>query len=286
MKLPRVLNCSYEDYLKDEIGAKVPTLNASTAKVIIQKSPAHAVLSHPKLGGTVEDESSKAQDKGSIIHSLLLGKGKTVAVVNADNWRTKAAQEQRDEARRQGFVPLLEKDAVGIQQAALAVSQNITEYDIHLDEGKSEFMIHWKSDEGVECRRSLDSWTESKLQIIELKSIFCAHPDVCANQALRLGYDVEMAVSMEAIYSLYPDLAGRVDFLFVFAEIEPPYAVTVLRPDGTFTHLGIQKWERAKSTWKQCMASGVWPKYLDSIGQLSAPLWAIKGEMEELYENV
>jgi hypothetical protein len=286
MKLPRVLDCSYDDYLADNIGAKIPTLNASVAKVIIQKSPAHAVLEHPKLGGTVEDESSKSMDKGSIIHSLLLGKGKAVAVVSADNWRTKVAQEQRDEARKKGLIPLLEKDALGIQQAALAISQNISEYDIHLDEGKSEFMIHWKSQERVECRRSLDSWTESKLQIIELKSIFCAHPEVCSNQALRLGYDIEMAVSLDAIYSLYPDHLGRVDFLFVFCEIEPPYAVTVLRPDGTFTHLGIQKWERAKSIWKQCMTSGEWPKYLDVIGQLSAPMWALKGEMEELYENV
>lgn len=279
---PRILNCSYDDYLQDNIGAKTPTLNASVAKVLIQKSPAHAVLAHPKLTPSLEDDSSKALDKGSVIHSLLLDCGKTIAVVNADNWRTKAAQEERDAARMAGQIPMLLKDAESIQQSALAISRGIAEKDIHLDAGQSEFMIHWKSQEGVECRRSLDSWNYKAMQIIELKSIFSAHPDVCANQALRLGYDIEFAVSMDAITTLYPDYAGRVDFVFVFCELEAPYAVTALRPDGTFMHLGIQKWERAKLLWKNCLSTNAWPDYSQEIGQLSAPMWAVKDEMEEI----
>lgn len=228
----KILDVSYDRYLADDIGAKTPTLNASVAKVLIQKSPAHAVLAHPKFNPHAE-EATKAQDKGSILHSLLLNIGKGVQVVAHDNWRTKAAQIERDEARADGYIPLLLREAEEIQQASMHISRNIVELGIHLDEGKSEFMIHWESD-GVQCRRSLDNWQESKLQIIELKSIFSAHPEVCESQAAKLRYDIEYAASLDAIYSLYPDLAGRVDFVFLFcSSVQPmtdwmPFAIRII----------------------------------------------------------
>src|SRR5215469_11135399 len=52
-------------------------------------------------------EPTKALDLGTAAHSLVLGIGKPLAWIDAEDWRTKAAKEWRDAARAEGSVPLL-----------------------------------------------------------------------------------------------------------------------------------------------------------------------------------
>lgn len=76
---------------------------------------------------------------------------------------------------------------------------------------------------------------------------------------------------------LRPDLLGRIDMLFLCAELEPPYAVMVGRPSGDLAELGAKRWERAVRSWGRCLATNAWTGY-EGIAPLHAPMWAIQRE--------
>src|SRR3990167_1259095 len=83
------------DYIKDP--APQPSLSASLAHVLLTRSPKHAWLAHPRLNPAWEpDESEARQDIGTIVHALLLeGDASRVVVIEAEDYRTKAAKEAR-----------------------------------------------------------------------------------------------------------------------------------------------------------------------------------------------
>ena len=92
----------------------VPTAFAliSTAHTLIERSAQHAYRQHPKLGG-IGKATTKAMDIGTVIHSLILeGEGgcESVEVLGFDNYKTKAAQTERDAAELAGKIPILIAD--------------------------------------------------------------------------------------------------------------------------------------------------------------------------------
>ena len=54
-----------------------PSLSASIAQTIVLESPAHAWLQHPRFGGK-QIEPTKEMDRGTLVHALLLGKGRAI----------------------------------------------------------------------------------------------------------------------------------------------------------------------------------------------------------------
>lgn len=70
-----------------------PSLSSGIIRAL-QRSPAHAHHAHPRLGGAVS-ESTQAQDDGAVLHALILGYDPTAWIVEAEDWRGKAAQQER-----------------------------------------------------------------------------------------------------------------------------------------------------------------------------------------------
>lgn len=273
----RLLTCSLEQYRLDQV-ADVPTLNSHIAHEIITKSPLHAQMLHPKMGGISKDPN-KAMDRGTLIHACLLHAGRApVKIIEADNYRTKKAQEERDMARLAGELPMLEKDAEEIMNAAMILERKLRDDHGIVFNGRSEVPILWEQD-GVLCRRCIDHL--KPLDILELKTTASANPDFCARQCVNLGYDIAAAASIEAMNALEPDNAGRFRFRFVFVEPEPPFDVLVVPPSGSMLTLGSFRWSRALSMWKECLATGVWPGYISPL-QLEPPSWALHEVLEEL----
>src|ERR1700746_297190 len=86
-------------YYADEL-AEEPSLNASVCKLLIKRSPRHAWTEHPKLNLDSRAKVDKNFDVWTCAHEIfLLGNDERVHVVDARDWRTKAAQEVRDRAR-------------------------------------------------------------------------------------------------------------------------------------------------------------------------------------------
>lgn len=269
-----------EQYHRDP--CETPSLSSSIAKRILDESPKHAYLAHPRLGGHRWDPTS-SQDTGSLIHALMLGKGAPIAVIDAKDFKSKAAQEARDEAKAAGKLPVTEPAFLKLRSVATTLLTTLSEeYGIRLI-GESELAAIWEdsTDDGtpVLCRGMLDHLVGSRGLVYDIKTISSAHPDKCSRQMSEYGYDVQWAAYTSALRTIQPSFAGREDFVFLFCEIEPPYCVTPVRPSGEFRHLGEMRWARAKRTWAECLRTGKWPGYATSIINVEPPPWALTREL-------
>jgi hypothetical protein len=93
----RILKVTPEQYLADP--CKTPSLNATTAHAIVGESPLHGFTQHPRLGGNpYGGAGTKAMNDGQLIHSLLLRKGKELAIIDAPDFRAEGG-DRREAAR-------------------------------------------------------------------------------------------------------------------------------------------------------------------------------------------
>jgi hypothetical protein len=276
----RILECSTLEYLNDP--CPVPSLSQSIAHTLITRSPAHARLQHPQLGGRLR-KPTKEMNTGSLIHSLILERGARIKIIDADDYRTKLAKEARDEAFEQGEIPVLRDAFEHVQFAAQAIRKNIAEFGIKLD-GEAELKIAWEEEDGygrpVLCRGMLDLFQRHGDRAIafDLKTNETSAPSACTRKVMDFGYAIQHAAYTSALSKLYPELAGKIDFVFLFAEIEPPYAVTPARLDGGFRSIGESRWLRAVEIWSRCMRTKTWPAYATEVVTLEAPVWAMAAE--------
>lgn len=289
--LARIIPCSEADYHADPCAT--PSLSKSIAKVLLAESPLHAWTIHPRFGGQVNDVDEGENDTdalkdGKIIHKLLLGKGADVEVIHADNFRTKVAQTQRDEAKAAGRVPMLARKYGDLVEAADTIKGNLhAEFGIDLDDpdGESEVAIEWTED-GVHgpivCRCRMDRVHFSTGLIFDVKKIFSAHPDVCGKQAVEYGHDIQDAAYRRALEKLRPELAGRTEMLFINVEVKPPFAMYPGPLDGELRDLGQRRWERALFVWEECLRTGRWPAYTNRITPIQGPGWAVTRWQERL----
>ena len=265
----------------------VASLSASIATLITSKSPRHAYHAHPRLGAGGGTKPTASTDGGSLLHELVLGAGGGIRVIEAEDYRTKAAREARDEARIAGLLPVLAHEHDEAQTVAGEIRKVLaTEYGIHL-RGKSEQAITWGEpvpgeSAPVLCRGLMDNVDigARSATVFDLKTIRSAHPKKCESHMIEYGYAIQWAAYHSALLKLRPDLAGRIDFVFLFCETEPPYVCTPLRPSGEMRMFGLQRWERAVRTWAECMRTGKWPGYVAKIEEAHPPPWALSQEFD------
>ena len=263
----RILDISPDEY------HALPGLSSTIAKTLLARSPAHAKAA-------VGKKPTKGMDRGTIIHRLLLGKGKDYQVVQHENWTTKDAKTKRDEARALGLVPVLAHDLEDYCTAAEAIRVQLADRDVILD-GASELAIQWEEQTKhgvVQCRGMLDHcWLDAGL-ILDLKITEDAAPSAIERTAENFGYAIQAAAYTRALTALDPTLAGRVKFLFAFCEPDAPYAINMTTPDGVFREIGERRWQRAVDSWAECQARGVWPTYGTDVNPISSPSWALARE--------
>lgn len=275
------LDVTAVEYLADP--APDPSLSSSIAKLLLDRSPAHARLAHPRLGGAAP-HSTAATDLGTLIHRYVLGQGAEVEPIDADDFRTKAAQQARDRAREQGRLPVLARVAGVAVAAAACIRRELERVGVVLD-GESEVAILWQetSEHGpLWSRAMLDHVVErdGMLRVYDLKTIHCAHPDDCTKSAINYGYDIQQEAYTRAAERLWPEYEGRVEFRFLFAEPDPPHAVTVAQLDATMRERGRRRWREAVDTWSRCLHTDTWPGYAQEPVTLWSPGWLLQRESE------
>lgn len=254
-----------------------PSLSSHCAVTLIRRSPAHAHLGHPRFGGVV-GESTDEQDMGSLIHDMLLGAGAEVVRVDAPDFRTKKAQQERDEARDAGKIPIIahKHDALMVTVAEM---RKVLLVDFV--QARCELTAIWTSN-GCPCRARVDSlftFAGDLWKIYDVKTCDDAARASSASNLFSMGYHIQAAANVEAIETLVPGAAGRGLFVDLFVEREPPYGVVEVEFAGDFRELGVRQWNRAKALWAACLESGKWPGY-ESKKTVSAPAWALSEEME------
>lgn len=276
MSAARILDVTPDEYHADD-GADVPRLSASIAATLVTRSPLHAWSQHPRLGGRGK-RPTRAMDIGTLAHALLLGRGKSIAIIDADDYRSKAAQAARDEARERGLVPVLARERDHADAAVVAIRERLADLGITLA-GDSEVAVEWSepSNAGpVLCRGMFDHLDGAR--IIDLKTTHNAEPEAFERAMVSRGADIQHAAYLSALESLRPDLVGRCEMVFVVAELDPPHALLVGSPAGDMIELGERRWRRAVETWARCLRDDRWPGYPTRRHDLHAPLWALQRE--------
>ena len=220
-------------------------------------------------------EGKSVFDVGSAAHKLVLGAGLAIRVIDAENWRTKAAQEQRDEARAHDEIPLLTHEYEQVRGMADALGLHPVAEQL-FTEGTPELSLFWRDDRsGVDCRARLDWLTANVLGepvIVDYKTCASADPRALARSVLSYGYHVQHVWYVEAAKATA--VAEDPGFLFVCQEKNPPYPVTVVALDAETVALGTRRARRARSIFARCQETGEWPGHADDVVRLSLPSWA------------
>ena len=188
-----------------------PSLSNSLLKILLGKSPAHAKLAHPRLTPTHKEDTSRAFDLGTAAHAMLLEGIDRTLVVEFDDWRTKDAKAQRDDARAMGLTPLLRHQFDATQEMVKVAQSFMEAMGIW---GKSEQTVLWQEGE-IWCRARLD--LQDRNNIWDYKTTSSPNPDAFIRGMSGFGYDTQDAFyrrGMQQFVGKQP-LGGKVAFTFL-----------------------------------------------------------------------
>lgn len=250
-----------------------PALSSSGAKRLIQTCP--AVFHWERTHGRPE---KRVFDFGHAAHGLVLGIGEPLVVVDADSWRTKAAQEQQKAAYEAGHVPILTSEHEQVKAMAEALRKNpLAAALLDPERGVAEQSIFWTDGRfGVQRRARLDWRTEigGRTTVVDYKTAINANPAAIGRKAADLGYHQQAPWYCDAV-----EAAGLDDdpaFVFIFQEKTAPYLCTVVEIDRPGVLAGRAANDRALEVFRDCTEAGIWPGYSDEIELISLPFWATR----------
>lgn len=251
---PRIGTPGFHDGIPEaEYHADRSSLSVSGAKVLL-RSPAR--FRHQQDNPVHRD----VFDFGSAAHKLVLGVGAVIEPIDADSWRTKAAQEARDTARAEGRIPLLAADFQTVQAMADKLSEHTLAMRL-LSEGRPEVSAYALDEATGVMRRGRFDWLHPTL-LVDYKSAASADPRDLAGRygALKKwGYDKQAAWYLDLARDLgHPAQA----FCLIFQEKTAPYDVVVAYVPEDELWEARQQNHHALERFRDCMESGVWPGYV------------------------
>jgi hypothetical protein len=272
---------------KDYHADPCPTasLSSGIVKKLVHETPAHAWYAHPRLNPDWRpDAGSRRMALGSACHSILLGRGSLLGVIDADNYRTKAAQAGRDEAVEMGLVPILKKEHERAVTIVKAAHQQLIDHGFgHIAEGSgsAETVVARETLDGWK-RIMIDWWSDDRTTLVDYKTIDgSASPDAFARRAAQMDYDIQAAFYMRVVGETFPSLAGRLKFLFVVQEIDPPYCLSVCEIAESDRTVAERKVLAAEKVWFECLDSGKWPGYPTGVQRVTMPVWHTNAWLEK-----
>lgn len=253
------------EYHRDPVAGG--SLSSSVARKLLPPScPAVArwEIDHPT-------PPTEAMERGTIVHALVLGRGADVVVVDADDWRSKAARDARDQARADGKTPIL-RDRFTVPQAMARAVLTDPVASRLLTGGHPEQVLVWRDDpSGTWCRAMVD-YRRPEL-LVDVKTCVDASPAGFRKAAWEHRYDVQDAFYRRGEARLTGRYVDEVPFVFVAVSSTPPHLVQTYQLTGW---PGMADAEHAITTWAECTRTDVWPTWdgHDDVIALPPPAWA------------
>lgn len=260
-----------------------PSLSQSMVKLLLTTSPAHARCEHPRLAprpDADEEEEVEKYDKakaiGNAAHSLLIGRGKDIAVSDFKNWQTKAAKEAKEEALARGAVPILAKHYKTAERMVAAARQSLIAagHPRAYVEGAGEVAAVVEED-GVWLKTLID-WSEpGYCALHDFKTTgMSAHESAIPFALLDAEWSIQAAMQERILDHLDPDNAGRRAFYFHYQENYEPLAMRSVRLTESALALGRRKVAAAIQIWRRCIETNEWPGYPATTLNATHPDWA------------
>jgi hypothetical protein len=215
-----------------------------------------------------------AFDIGTAAHSLILeGDGNNLSVIEADDWRSKAAREARDAAYDCGMIPLLKKE----HRAVTAMRNTVMAHPVaaELLTGHVAERSYFTELHGVPVKARPDAIQGTT--VVDLKTTAADLNDL-ARSINNFGYYIQQAHYTDVLEACGQEVT---DFVFVFVSTQAPHMVRVIRLEETAVDLGREQAYGALLTYKACTESGNWPGY-EGIDTVDLPAWVYHQDDEEL----
>lgn len=257
-----------------------PSLTQSVAKILLDQSPLHAFKAHPRLGLRSAEENDgydKARAIGNAAHSLMLGRGKVLAVAEYEDWRKKEAQLFKATAIETGQEPILRKhyDVAGAMvDRALEQLTAVHGCQNAFTHGDAEVVIA-NEENGIWLRSMVDWITPDLREVWDFKtSGQSASPYATGRLMASAGWHIQAAFHERILDELDPAGAGRRKFFYVAQENEQPFALTVNQISEAALTIGRKQVDYAAKLWAHCITKGRWPGYPNQIIRVELPAWA------------
>lgn len=267
---------------------QLPSLSASGAKLLLDAGgPAkyREQMDNPPPPKPVFDF-------GTLVHTLVLGKGADLEVLDpavhglkpngtvADvpsmtgMWKKAVAA-----AREAGKLPV----SLDEYNAAKAMADTVRQHPVAgplLADGEAEeswFATDPDTDVKLRARPDWQTTRDGRLLIVDYKTAADASPIGFERAATKFKYHVQAAMYRHVSKLLGIDADPA--FLFVAQEKQAPYLVCVHEFDAESMAEGERQMRRAIELFADCMRTGVWPGYEPVVNTMTLPDWAFD-EME------
>lgn len=225
-------------------------------------------------------------DLGSCVHRMILGAGAELVLIDAEDYKTKAAQKQRDEAWGAGKTPVLQRELDEAQRMAGQLFSDPLASAL-LTGGEPEISGWWTDPEtGARLRfrpdyASLDVPGRRPL-VVDYKTAANAHPLKFAKSAADFGYYCQGDWYLEGVAAT----TGITDAVFVLIAQSktPPYPVSVHQFKQEDLYRGKFRNRKAIRLWAQCLATEQWPGY-EGINVINLPAWERKSIDSEIEQD-
>jgi hypothetical protein len=283
---PGIYEMPAADYHADP--CEVPSLSASVAHILDTQSARHAWAAHPRLAPHDDEpeDTTSAAEEGKALHSLILEREDRIVAVDAADWRTKAAKEERDAAREKGMIPLLVKRAKVVRACAASALEQIGAFDdprpLFPLGGKPEAVMVWTEETvfgQIMCRSRVD-WLLSS-GIDDLKTTAGdGHPMDWSRKVVSAGYALQAAFYIRGAQAL--GMRPKY-FRFVVLETKPPFGLSVVELGAEHMALAMEAVERTMEAWAWSIANDSWPSYPNKPFRTDPKPWET-GEAETRHQ--
>lgn len=235
-------------------------------------------------------EQSKLFDFANAAHKLVLGDfNSEIRIIEADSYRTKRAQEERDEARANRIAPVLRHQYEQVLEMAAEIRAHpIASKLFDPDRGQPEQSLFWTDKEtGITCRCRVDWMPDrrwGRMILPDYKTCESAHREKFRKTAANYGYHQQ-----DAWYTAGAKAVGLDDepvFVFVAQEREPPYLVNVIQLTDASVNIGRNLNRHARRLYAECVANDYWPGYGWTptgyeVELVDLPAWYLRDHDEE-----
>ncbi|MFJ3878011.1 PD-(D/E)XK nuclease-like domain-containing protein [Streptomyces sp. NPDC090077] len=205
---------------------------------------------------------------GTAAHTVVLGDGPELVVVDAELWNTNEIKTRVAAIRQAGGVPLKHAAYQQICDMAEALAADPEAAEILTPgSGAAEQSIFWT--DGQIWWRSRFDWLRPDL-IADYKTTQSVHPDRLSKTVHELGYHIQEHVYRRgaAELGLLPEGAS---FKFIFQEKQPPYLVQVAELDPVARYAGLRHTQEAAGRYLYGRETGHWPAYSEHSTVISLP---------------
>ena len=217
---------------------------------------------------------------GQYAHALVTNVDYKLHIVEAPDWRTKTAREERDEKKQEGFDGVLlrhEYEQVQAMREALTANPSVKEL-LTAQGTVAETSLVWEDPwTGVKCKARPDIATSDYTTLIDYKTTVSSNPKDFRKSVANFGYHLQAAWYLDAVKAL---LGVEARFLFIAQEKTAPYLVSVFELDHTSLMEGRRLSDKARQVYRDCLNTDSWPGYPEGIATISLPAWAYAHDLE------